>query len=107
MQTHSTISYDQTELARVVIDEDKAAPFIKEMVEFDFWATYGVRMTAAEGSYTKAWLMMLGRFILRHNKPPKDEEGWCPLDGSYGIKLEKWDTWEPDTNEIDIKTVCA
>jgi hypothetical protein len=104
MQTH-LISYDYIELARVVIDEEKAAPFIKEMVEF--WANYGERLTAAKGSYTKAWLMMLGRFILRNSKPPKDEEGWYPLDGSYGIKLEKWDTWEPDPDEIEVETVCA
>ena len=101
MKTHE-IEYDSMPLATVEIDESKAAEPIKEMVEF--WSGGEERLRRAKGDHTKAWLMQLALFILNNGKPPeKDDEGWYPLDGTHGIKLESWWAWEPDEEAISIE----
>lgn len=94
------IEYDFTTLATVEIDPAKAAPLIKEMVEF--WAFWEDRLADNDGDYTKTWLKLLGSFIIRNNRPPKDDEGWYQLDGSLGIKLLSWERWEHDEDQIEL-----
>ena len=101
MKTHK-IEYDGLTLATVEIDEEKAADPIKEMVEF--WASGEDDLATEDGDYTRAWLLRLGRFIVRQNAPPRDgDEGWYPLDGTHGIKLVSWDTWEADDDLFSIE----
>lgn len=101
MQTYK-IEYDNWPLATVEIDESKAAEPIKEMVEF--WSEWEEKLAEHKGNYTRTWLAMLARSILRNAGPPgKDEEGWYPLDGTYGIKLVEWEAAEHDEDLISIE----
>lgn len=96
------IEYDNWPLATVEIDESKAAEPIKQMVEF--WSEWEEKLAEYNGDYTRAWLGMLARHILRNAGPPeKDEEGWYPLDGTHGIKLVKWVAAEHDDDLISIE----
>lgn len=95
------ITYDFTTLATVEISglRDEV---IKEMV--DFWADAPSWLAENKGDYTKTWLKLLGRFILdRRRLPQKDDEGWYPLDGSFGIKVVSWEEWEHNFDDIDIE----
>lgn len=100
MQTYK-IEYDNMPLATVEIDESKAAEPIKEMVEF--WMNWETNVEEHDGDYTRSWLKNLAMFILRNQRPPKDDEGWAPMDGSYGITIKSWDVWEPDEDLISIE----
>ncbi|MES2596036.1 MAG: hypothetical protein V4662_11900 [Verrucomicrobiota bacterium] len=94
------LRFDFLPLATVTIDEEKAAPFIKQMVEF--WMSWEDNLEEAGGDYTRAWLKMLGLFIVNNGKPPRNDEGWCDLDGSFGITLNDWDRYEPDESGLEI-----
>jgi hypothetical protein len=96
------LSYDYQDLVTVEIDDIKAAPYIKEMV--DFWSGNEHRLDENNGDYTKTWLKQLTYQILFTGRPPaKDDEGWVPLDGSCGIKLIRWERYEFDESMIEVK----
>lgn len=99
MKTFNII-FDYTPLATVQIDEEKAAALIKEMV--DFWSGSEDRLEANDGSYLHTWLKQLAVFILRLRRTPDGDEGWCKLDGTYGIKLLNWEEYEHDEDQIEI-----
>lgn len=96
------IEYNYTTLATVEIEES-ATPHLKEMVEF--WSDWEWKLEENDDDYTKTWLKMLGGFILYNNRPPKNDEGWCSLDGSFGIKLLSWERYDHDEDEISIEEV--
>ena len=100
MKSHQ-IQYDGITLATVEIDAEKAEAPIKEMVEF--WSSAEDDLQEAKGDYTVAWLRRLGRFIVRNNRPPQDDEGWYPFDGNHGIKLVSWDAWEADDDLFSVE----
>lgn len=100
MKTYE-IEYDNTPLATVEIDEEKAAGPIKEMVEF--WMDWEDNVAAHDGNYTRTWLKNLAMFILNHQCPPIGDEGWVPNDGSCGITIKSWDRWQPDKDLISIE----
>ncbi len=89
--------YDDAALAYIQItytDTSRAA--IKEMVEF--WSNWEYRLASAKGDYTQCFLRQLAFALLRGGpEAVTDREGWCPLDGSYDIKLLGY--WPPEWNE--------
>ncbi len=99
METHE-IEYELLPLATVEVDESLAAGPIKEMVEF--WMNWEESLAANGGNYTTTWLKSLGMFILRNHRPPKDDEGWYPLDGTHGIRLVDFTPWEPDEDGVSV-----
>ena len=75
--------YNEELICEVSINEEKAEPFIKEMVEF--WSGWKENLQRS-GGYTKAFLKNLGVFVASESKLPGEyDEGWCSFDGSYGI----------------------
>lgn len=81
---------------------------IKDTV--DFWSNSEKRLNENEGSYLNTFLKQLAESVLRilatNNltlygviEEMKGEEGWMPLDGTYGIKLTSID--EPSFSEQD------
>jgi hypothetical protein len=69
---------------------------IQEMV--NFWSGSEQRLDENEGDYVKTFLKQLCREVISITasrnlstygviEQMKGEEGWCPLDGSCGIKL--------------------
>jgi hypothetical protein len=101
METYE-VEYEGFPLASVEVDSERSESVIKEMV--DFWSGSEERLESNGGDYLRAWLKQLGMFILRNHRPPKDDEGWCPLDGTHGITLKDWTSWEPDEDAITIFT---
>lgn len=101
----------------VEIDEVKAAPAIKEMVEF--WSFWEDRLEDAEGDYTKAFLCQLAREIFIQQMESRCAtaeglirvfsrmEGWVPLDGSQGIKIVDADSNLPEHDDFSIKKHSA
>lgn len=97
-----TIYYGYTDIATVEIDEAKAAEPIKEMVEF--WTNWEEKVEDNKGDYVKTWLQNLAIYIIRNGHPPDTEdEGWYPMDGSHGITLTRWASWQPDRDEMFIE----
>jgi hypothetical protein len=80
------INYDDAPLVQVdITDPDKAAPVIKEMVEF--WSGYERHLEEFRGEYEHAFCKRLALFCLENGRLPRDaDEGWYPLDGRHGIK---------------------
>lgn len=95
-----TIEYDYQQLAEVEIDNQKAEQYIKQMVEF--WSNWEWNLEENDGDYTKTWLKMLAMFILERGRVPSGDEGWCELDGSFGIKVLYWNRFEFDEDQIEI-----
>lgn len=100
-----TIEYDYQQLAEVEIDNQKAEQYIKQMVEF--WSNWEWNLEENDGDYTKTWLKMLAIFILERGRIPSGDgwsvdEGWCKLDGSFGIEVLHWNRFEFDEGQIDI-----
>ena len=69
---------------------------IEDMVKF--WTGSELRVAENEGNYTHTFLKQLCSHVIgiiaNRNlseygviEEMKEEEGWCPLDGSFGIKL--------------------
>ncbi len=99
------IEYDYQQLAEVEIDEEKAEKPIKQMVEF--WSNWERPLEENEGDYTKTWLKSLALFILERGRIPSGDgwnidEGWCKLDGTFGIKVLYWSRFDFDEEQIDI-----
>lgn len=95
------ITHQENLVARVEIDDSETArAAIKEMVEF--WAWWQTALAKDGGDYTRCWLRKLAQYILHNGQPPRDEEGWYPLDGSKGIKLLGSWAWEFDPEETVI-----
>lgn len=101
MKTYE-IEYDDMPLATVEIDDfQTTAKLIQEMVEF--WMGWEENLAEHNGDYTRAWLKNLAMFILRNQRPPKDDEGWVPMDGRpHGITLKSWEPWQPDKDLISF-----
>lgn len=98
------LSYDWQDLAEVEIDEsEKTSALMKEMLLF--WSSGEDRLAENNGNITKAWLKMLGAFLIRNRRRPNDDEGWCDLDGSHGIKITYFTEWEIDEDNIEIESV--
>ena len=102
------LEYNDAPLATVMIDEEKAAGPIKEMVEF--WSSSEEDLKEHRGDYTRAFLARLAGYIARHGGPPEEgEEGWYPLDGNgaelYGIQVTAWSEIEADMTLLHIREV--
>jgi hypothetical protein len=78
----------------VEIDEELAKEPIKEIVEY--WAGWQKWLKINDGDYTKTFLEDLGRILVRLSISLTLEgilghfetrEGYCPLDGTCGIKI--------------------
>ena len=95
-----TIEYDYQQLAEVEIDKEKAEKPIKQMVEF--WMNWEFKLRENNGDYTKTWLKMLAIFILKRQRIPNDDEGWCKFDGSFGIKIPYCQAFEFYEDQIEI-----
>lgn len=96
------LTYD-TWGATVIIDTEKAAPYLKEMVHF--WMSAEQRLKEADGDYALAFVNILKQTLLEvsHELGPvvenmKKVEGYCPLDGSHGITVEDCDSWSFDVD---------
>jgi len=101
----------------VAIDEEKAMPFIKEMVEF--WAGWESLLADFNGDYLKAFLKMLGAECLQLMitedytlegligafDQSNQKEGWCPLDGTYGIEIIDADDCRIYEEEFSISEI--
>jgi len=81
----------------------------------EFWANHKSLLDDNDGDYTKAFLKMLARevYLIAASKPFnikgimrefEDREGWCNMDGSFGIKLIKVDEVDPDYSDFEIES---
>jgi len=96
-----TLTYEFEEIAEVEIDDERdVVPIVKEMVEF--WAGWESRLAANDGDLVQTWLKQLAMFILRNDRVPANDEGWYPLDGSHGIKINSVTSWDFDEDEIGV-----
>jgi hypothetical protein len=95
-----TLEYDSQPIAEVEINPQLAEKPIKEMVEF--WMDWEWSLKENFGDYTKTWLKMLTKFILQRRRCPNNDEGWCELDGTHGIKLLHSYEYEFDDDNIEI-----
>lgn len=99
-----TASYDHNTIFDLEItDREKADPVIKEMIHF--WSGDEARLEDADGDYTKAFINQVMEFVfLNQRLPGKDDEGYVPLDGSFGIKVTRRGSIEFDSFMVDIQT---
>jgi len=101
MKTYNIYYHDQW-LATILIDKSKSEDSIKEMVQF--WGNWEQRLLNNNGNYIKTWINQLISHIIYSGKPPdKDDEGWVPLDGLYGITLVNWSRYEFDEDLVEIE----
>ena len=95
-----TLEYDYQPIAEVEINPELAEKPIKQMVEF--WSGWEYDLRENDGDYTKTWLKMLANFLLERRREPDLDEGWCKLDGSFGIKLLNSWNYEFDEDQLEI-----
>jgi len=97
--------YDCQLIARVSIEDSaETRDIIKQMVEF--WGNWEFRLGDNGGDYTKTFLKQLvGHILNSGGAPDKDEEGWVPLDGSFGIKFINCNQYEFYNDLIGIEEV--
>lgn len=110
---------------KVALDEDATTPWqkkdksfftlkecIKEMVEF--WTDWESDVEENEGDYTKTFLQSLAiecyRIIVSNNYNTfgvisefDDKEGWCKMDGSFGIKIIDCDDVNFSNSSFEVK----
>lgn len=96
------LGYDFAPLGTLTIDDSvMAEDDIREMVDFcsggEDW------LDRYDGDYEKAFCHRLIFFLLREGRPPKDDEGLYPLDGSRGITLTGVTVWEPEEENFEIE----
>lgn len=97
-----TLEYDYQPIAEVEIDSQLAEKPIKQMVEF--WSNWEWHLKENNGDYVRTWLKSLVLFILENGRVPYSDEGWCKLDGSFGIKLLH--SWNYEFNEDQIEIIA-
>ena len=115
MKNNYKISHPYLDFSiEVEIDHsEKVDEYIKQMVQF--WTDWEYNLEQEEGDYTKSFLKQLFDeiFGIQANRNHstngiisefKNKEGYCPLEGSYGIKLIHVDTFNLESYELDIKT---
>lgn len=96
------LQYDGEDIAKVEITESiLSRSAIIEMVQF--WSGWKSDLAECKGDYVECWLRKLALYIVRHQKEPKDEEGWYPLDGSHHIWVRDVWGWEPNENLVEIE----
>lgn len=95
------LSYDCCPLCTVTIDgSPKADRAVREMVEF---CSGGEEWYEKYDCYEKAFCHRLMLFLLRcHRLPGDGDEGYYPLDGSYGVTVSDFTIWEPDDFNFEI-----
>lgn len=101
------LKYEWEEIAEVEIDHEKAAPTIRQMIEF----YEGPDESATDEELRENWLKRLGLFILRNERGPigvttmgdAGDEGWADLGGTYGITLLSVTPYEFNSDQIDIE----
>lgn len=88
-----------------------ATEAMKETVEF--WSDWQYRLNENGGDYVRTFLKMLGQKLVLMQlgfgynlsgiiKEMAKEEGWPPLDGTYGITLVRCDDAEISEDDIFI-----
>jgi hypothetical protein len=98
--------------AEVEIDEKKAAPAIKEMVEF--WTGWEGRLEDNNGNYLETFLIQFAReifiFQAEHSynlggviEAFASREGWAKMDGSQGIKILSVDSLDFDYSDFSFE----
>ncbi len=102
------LTYDYNDLATVTIDSKKAEAPIKDMVEF--WSGWEGNLRDSDDDYTICFLRNLAMFVLREGRKPSgvvdgegEDEGWVPLDGTYGITVNKVLPHEFDRDLVEIE----
>jgi hypothetical protein len=101
----------------IVIDHNKETDAsIKVMVEF--WTGWKSRLAANGGDYIITFLQQLAREInfiqaeYHYNIiGVRDEfanrEGWCKMDGSYGITIEEIDDFDFEHHQYEVQEAPA
>jgi hypothetical protein len=112
MKKRYTLTYDWSFDMVVTIDHSILTD--EKLHEINnFWSGAQERLRAARGNICKAVLTMLALHAFRMTITDLDpegrlrrgeEEGWPPLDGSYGIQLLSLDYFELDEDELTIKS---
>lgn len=88
---------------------------IKDMV--DFWVGAKDRLENNDGDYIKTFVQQLAReifyIIAEHDynlygvvKEFENREGWCTMEGSYGIKITNVDDLEFKHYEFEVEEVA-
>lgn len=93
--------YDGTLILCVHIDQrrtEEVNSALKEMVEF--WSGWEERLAANDDDFLKTWFRQLIRETILRGVPC-DREGWVPLDGSCGIRVEVVEHWEPEAMAME------
>ena len=96
---------------RIEILEDQSRSHIRAMVEF--WTDWEYRLASNDGDYTITFLQFIARDIfkliinedLSLNQLRKyfdDAEGYCPINGSYGIDIVDFDDYEIEAADFDV-----
>jgi hypothetical protein len=90
---------------------------IVTMVEF--WTGWEDRLDRNDGDYVKTFVQQLAREIVYITsedrmagtqtiiKEFENREGWCLMDGSYGIKILSIDDFDLDYDQFEVEEVAA
>lgn len=107
------ITYDITWDMTVGIKQDKETlNNMREMLLY--WMNGQGRIDDAKGDVQTAFLKMLAEHAiiesLEYNTHGVTEElgeseGWCPLDGSHGVRIIRVDSFRFDVSEFSVKEV--
>lgn len=99
----------------VVIDHEKANKHIKEMVEF--WHGWEKRMKDNNDNYTSIFLKQLGFEVFYQIMSEgynltgilylfsEGHEGWCRMDGTFGITIISVDESDIDEDDFSFETL--
>ena len=110
-----TVTRDEFMFESIVeIDEEKALPVIKGMVEF--WSDWESRLEFNDGDYIKTFLQQLGQQIFMEmisgnsnlyfvDQRFRDAEGWVPMDGTSGITILSVDINKAEIDEFEIEEI--
>lgn len=106
------ISYEWWNVVVEIDETPEALEYMKDQLMF--WSSGERRIDDEGGNVETAYLKMLGKEMLPETTRLNihgildyfsQEEGWSPLDGSFGIRLVSVDSWEFETNEFVVQEI--
>jgi hypothetical protein len=86
-------------------------------VMVEFWTDWEYRLDMNDGDLTKTFLQQLAReivYIVTEDSMAgvetiirefNNREGWCPMDGSFGIKITSADNFDIPHDQFEIEEV--
>lgn len=105
MITTYELNFRFERVAEVTIDDSnpKLKDTLTEMVEF--YSDWEHRLEDNDGDYLITFLKDLTLFIVQEARIPSDDEGWCDMDGSYGITVFNFSRYELELDDVSVEVI--